>query len=189
MPENNAKTSVKTGPNRQMLRRTLFLMAVCGIAAFLILLGRLYKLQIADHEYYEKLAISQQLREAPTAAARGKIYDTNMNILAVSATVDNVYVSPAEIEMYGEDRALIASGLADILGLDPLYMGNEGKMIAVVPAEEAEKALEIMRSTVHGRDAAIIGYADEGSGAYIRTRLGAVRRFDVLYGEGLPRIC
>ena len=118
MPENNAKTSVKTGPNRQMLRRTLFLMAVCGIAAFLILLGRLYKLQIADHEYYEKLAISQQLREAPTAAARGKIYDTNMNILAVSATVDNVYVSPAEIEMYGEDRALIASGLADILGLD-----------------------------------------------------------------------
>lgn len=100
MPENNAKTSVKTGPNRQMLRRTLFLMAVCGIAAFLILLGRLYKLQIADHEYYEKLAISQQLREAPTAAARGKIYDTNMNILAVSATVDNVYVSPAEIEMY-----------------------------------------------------------------------------------------
>ena len=73
MPENNAKTSVKTGPNRQMLRRTLFLMAVCGIAAFLILLGRLYKLQIADHEYYEKLAISQQLREAPTAAARGKI--------------------------------------------------------------------------------------------------------------------
>ena len=55
MPENNAKTSVKTGPNRQMLRRTLFLMAVCGIAAFLILLGRLYKLQIADHEYYEKL--------------------------------------------------------------------------------------------------------------------------------------
>ena len=80
-------------------------------------------------------------------------------------------------------------GFADILGLDPLYMGNEGKMIAVVPAEEAEKALEIMRSTVHGRDAAIIGYADEGSGAYIRTRLGAVRRFDVLYGEGLPRIC
>ena len=80
-------------------------------------------------------------------------------------------------------------GFADILGLDPLYMGNEGKMIAVVPAEEAEKALEIMRSTVHGRDAAIRGYADEGSGAYIRTRLGAVRRFDVLYGEGLPRIC
>lgn len=150
MPENNAKTSVKTGPNRQMLRRTLFLMAVCGIAAFLILLGRLYKLQIADHEYYEKLAISQQLREAPTAVARGKIYDTNMNILAVSATVDNVYVSPAEIEMYGEDRALIASGLADILGLDynDVYekTGQTGSWYVTVKrkveAEDAEKIRE-----------------------------------------------
>lgn len=80
-------------------------------------------------------------------------------------------------------------GFADILGLDPLYMGNEGKLIAVVPEADAERALEIVRKTVHGRNAAIIGYAREGSGAYIKTRLGATRRFDVLYGEGLPRIC
>lgn len=80
-------------------------------------------------------------------------------------------------------------GFADILGLDPLYMGNEGKLIAVVPEADAERALEIVKNTVHGRNAAIIGYAREGSGAYIRTRLGATRRFDVLYGEGLPRIC
>ncbi|MGN0704286.1 MAG: hydrogenase expression/formation protein HypE [Lentihominibacter sp.] len=80
-------------------------------------------------------------------------------------------------------------GFSDILGLDPLYMGNEGKMIAVVPAEEEERALEIIKHTAHGRDAAIIGHAGEGNGAYIRTRLGATRRFDVLYGEGLPRIC
>ena len=68
-------------------------------------------------------------------------------------------------------------------------MGNEGKMIAVVPAAEADQALELMRGTVHGADAAIIGEIQAGSGAYIRTRLGATRRFDVLYGEGLPRIC
>lgn len=80
-------------------------------------------------------------------------------------------------------------GFADILGLDPLYMGNEGKMIAVVPGEEAEKALEVIKNTVHGRDAAIIGTIKEGEGTYLRTRLGASRRFDVLYGEGLPRIC
>ena len=80
-------------------------------------------------------------------------------------------------------------GFADILGLDPLYMGNEGKMIAVVPAEDAQKALEAMRSTEHGRDAAIIGTIKEGKGTYLKTRLGATRRFDVLYGEGLPRIC
>ena len=89
------------GPNRQMLRRTLALMALCGIAAFLVLLIRLYKLQIIDHEYYEQLAIQQQLREAATSPARGTIFDTNMNPLAVSASVDNIYLSPAEIEMYG----------------------------------------------------------------------------------------
>lgn len=80
-------------------------------------------------------------------------------------------------------------GFAGILGLDPLYMGNEGKMIAVVSADDADKALKAIRNTEHGKNAAIIGRAKEGSGAYIRTRLGATRRFDVLYGEGLPRIC
>ncbi len=80
-------------------------------------------------------------------------------------------------------------GFADILGLDPLYMGNEGKMIAVVPEADAEKALAAMRATENGKNAAIIGQISEGSGTYIRTRLGATRRFDVLYGEGLPRIC
>lgn len=80
-------------------------------------------------------------------------------------------------------------GFADILGLDPLYMGNEGKMIAVVPGDQAEAALEAMRATEHGAKAAIIGKVMEGEGAFIRTRLGATRRFDVLYGEGLPRIC
>lgn len=115
------KNSVKKpnhSPTRQMMRRTLFLMTVCGIAAFAVLLARLYKIQIIDHEYYEQLAIEQQLREAPSSAARGIIYDRNMNALAVSAAVDNVYLSPAEIEMYGEDKELIASGLSEILGLD-----------------------------------------------------------------------
>ena len=80
-------------------------------------------------------------------------------------------------------------GFADILGLEPLYMGNEGKMIAIVPGDEAAAALEIMRNTEHGKDAEIIGYAKEGKGTFIKTKLGATRRFDVLYGEGLPRIC
>lgn len=118
MSEKLNSTGREGGPGRQMLRRTLFLMAVCGIAVFLILLARLYKLQIVDHDFYEKLAIEQQLRQAPTSTARGTIYDRNMNVLAVSASVDNVYLSPAEIEEHGEDRELIADGLSEILGLD-----------------------------------------------------------------------
>ena len=80
-------------------------------------------------------------------------------------------------------------GFCDILGLDPLYMGNEGKMIAVVPAEDEEKALEIIRGTEAGKNAVVIGHVAEGSGTVMITRLGGSRIVDVLYGEGLPRIC
>ena len=105
-------------PNRQMLRRALFLMALFGIGAFLVLFARLYQLQILDHTRYEQLAVEQQLRQAPASTARGIIYDTRMNTLAVSASVDNIYLSPAEIELYGEDKELIARELAAILDLD-----------------------------------------------------------------------
>ncbi len=105
-------------PNRMMLRRTLFLMIVCGIVAFIALGARLFKLQILDHDIYETAAVEQQLRETTVPAKRGTIYDRNMNILAMSASVSNIYISPAEIEMYDEDPAFIASGLANILGLD-----------------------------------------------------------------------
>lgn len=80
-------------------------------------------------------------------------------------------------------------GFAGILGLDPYYMGNEGKMIAVVEGAQAEKALELIRETPHGQNAAIIGEVTEGHGTYVITALGASRVLDVLYGEGLPRIC
>jgi len=88
-----------------------------------LLLARLVKLQILDHDMYEEMAIEQQLRTVPSSISRGVIYDTNMNILAVSASVDNVYLSPAEIEMYGEDRELIARGLSEILDIsyDEIY--------------------------------------------------------------------
>ena len=108
----------KNTPGIGMLRRTLFLMAVCGIASFALLLVRLYTLQIVEHEKYEKLAVSQQLREAAGSPERGTIYDRNGHPLALSASVDNVYLSPVEIDMYGEDRELIADRLAAILGLD-----------------------------------------------------------------------
>ena len=62
------KGELRAVPTRQMLIRTLVLMSVCGIGAFLLLLVRLYKIQICEHEHYESMAISQQLRQAPTTA-------------------------------------------------------------------------------------------------------------------------
>ena len=80
-------------------------------------------------------------------------------------------------------------GFADILGLDPVYMGNEGKMIVIVPQAQTDRALELMRATEHGKNAEIIGSVAEGSGVEVITRLGGRRTLDMLYGEGLPRIC
>ena len=101
-----------------MLRRTLFLLSVCGVLAFAVLALRLAWLQIVRHDELEARAIAQQVRETTVGAPRGTIYDRNGVMLAVSAGVDTVYLSPAEIELYNEDASAIARGLADILGLD-----------------------------------------------------------------------
>lgn len=78
-----------------------------------------------------------------------------------------------------------------LLGLDPLYMGNEGKMVAIVAAEDAEAVLEDIRTSTYGKDAAIIGtVSDEDTGKLLlKTSIGGIRNLEVLMGEGLPRIC
>ena len=112
------KKNGNVSPNTMMLRRTLFLMVVCGIVAFMLLGLRLFKLQILDHDMYEAAAVDQQLRETTVSSKRGSIYDRNMNILAMSASVSNIYLSPAEMVIYNEDPAAIAEGLSEILDMD-----------------------------------------------------------------------
>ena len=84
-------------PNEMMLRRTLVLMIVCGILAFVVLIAQLFRLQIIHHEKYESMAIEQQVRETTVKASRGTIYDRNGRVLAASADVYTVFLSPAEI--------------------------------------------------------------------------------------------
>ncbi|MCL2136315.1 MAG: hydrogenase expression/formation protein HypE [Coriobacteriia bacterium] len=85
-------------------------------------------------------------------------------------------------------------GAAEMLGFDVFQIANEGKMVAVVPADEADAAIAAMRSHPYGKDAAIIGEvcsrpAPGMPAAWVRTALGATRVLDVLVGEQLPRIC
>lgn len=105
-------------PNRTMLRRALFMLTACGIVAFIILIAQLFRLQILRHDELENAALRQQLRRTVLSAGRGTIYDRRGNVLAVSATAYGVYLSPAEIAVNGEDPALIADGLSEILGMD-----------------------------------------------------------------------
>ena len=142
------KTDSKTPVARQMLRRGAVLAAVFGVGTLALLLARLYHIQITDHAFYEELAISQQLRQAPGTVRRGVIYDCNGNILAASASVDNVYLSPAEIDANGEDRELIARELARILDLDYAEVlektARRGSWYVTVARKiEADKAAEI----------------------------------------------
>lgn len=81
-------------------------------------------------------------------------------------------------------------GACEMLGLDPLYVANEGKLIAIVAPEAAEKVLQAMRAHPLGRNAQLIGTVAEGPPLVtIRTVLGTSRMVDMLAGDQLPRIC
>lgn len=108
---------------------------------------------------------------------------TVLNEIAASS-VCGVELEEASLPISHEVR-----GFCDILGLDPLYMANEGKMIAVVPASQAIEALVAMKKNKYGKSAKIIGKITKGNSVTMKTMLQGLRRVDVLYGEGLPRIC
>jgi hydrogenase expression/formation protein HypE len=82
-------------------------------------------------------------------------------------------------------------GACEILGLDPFYVANEGKVVVAVAPEQAEAALKALRAHPLGRDAAIVGRVteDHPKRVVLRTMLGAHRILDMLVGEQLPRIC
>ncbi len=82
-------------------------------------------------------------------------------------------------------------GACEILGFDPMYVANEGKFIAIVPAGDADKCLEIMSSHKYGNGSAIIGKIghENESIVKLKSRIGTMRILDMLSGEQLPRIC
>ena len=79
----------------------------------------------------------------------------------------------------------------ELLGLDPIYVANEGKLVAIVDAADANKIVARMKKNIYGRDAAIIGEvsAEHQGKVTMKTRLGPSRIVDMLSGELLPRIC
>lgn len=76
-----------------------------------------------------------------------------------------------------------------LLGLNIMHMGNEGKLVLTVKGEDAGLALQAIRKSKYGENAAIIGRVTNGSGVYMKTALGGKKKVSVLIGEGLPRIC
>jgi len=85
----------------------------------------------------------------------------------------------------------VVRGACELLGFDPMYVANEGKLVAIVGAESAGAVLAAMRAHPLGREAAIIGEVTERHAGMVtmRTAFGAMRIVDVLTGDQLPRIC
>ncbi len=99
--EINRKSEKVRRANRVIQNRTMILMAVLGVLVFVILLIKLFSLQILRHDELEAKALDQQTRSTEVTATRGTIYDRNGNIMAISATAETVFLSPLEM-----DRAL-----------------------------------------------------------------------------------
>ncbi|MDJ0951079.1 MAG: hydrogenase expression/formation protein HypE [Alphaproteobacteria bacterium] len=111
------------------------------------------------------------------------------------ATVLNEFAQSAGVGMEVDETALplreAVKGFCEILGLDPLYLANEGKLVLVLPEAEAQAALAAMQAHPDGRQAAVIGRvteAPEGT-VVMNTLFGGQRVVDMLVGEQLPRIC
>jgi hydrogenase expression/formation protein HypE len=117
-------------------------------------------------------------------ATRGGVA-TILNEIAKAADV-GVLVSEDDIPVRAEVR-----GAAELLGIDPMYVACEGRLVAVVPGAAAEQALAALRAHPLGADAAIIGHvrSEQPGLVQLHTAFGGTRIVDLLVGDPLPRIC
>ena len=132
---------------------------------------------------YEMLTVEPKIAMLRDAT-RGGIAAV-LNEIATAANV-GILIDEEKIPIREEVR-----GVCDILGFDALELANEGKIIAVVPAESCEKILAVMRKNIYGTNAAEIGEVVKNSAGKVglKTPLGAVRIVDMPTGELVPRIC
>ena len=110
---------------------------------------------------------------------------TTLNEIATQSNI-GIVLKEESIPVHPEVNAA-----CEMLGFDPLYIANEGKLVCFVPHEEAEKVLAVMKSTRYGEGAVVIGEViEEPKGrVLLKTALGSTRVVDMLAGEMLPRIC
>jgi len=110
---------------------------------------------------------------------------TALNEIAVESGI-GIKIYEEKIPVKNEIAAI-----CELLGFDPVYIANEGKLLAFVPPEHAEKVLDVIKQNKFGKEACIIGEVVEDNlhKVFMQTRIGGTRMVDMLTGEQLPRIC
>ena len=134
--------------------RRIFLTAVVlGVLAFVPVGFRLHELMITDYHYYSNLALRNQTRTTPVTANRGTIYDRNMNVMAASVTVENVYLDPHELKQSKANLDDISRKLAEILDLDAEWIKTQAKDLRKrykqIAARVEEKTAAQLRSYIN----------------------------------------
>lgn len=167
----------------------------------------------------DRMKISTDIKSdnAPLTEMTGKLISAGISIHTLrdvtrgglATVLKELAVTSKKVFYIDEEKIPVSPKVRDfagLLGLDPLYMGNEGKMIAIIPKKEDEKALLIMHNSKYGENACIIGevapvqkdskeyetagnIGSENGSLIMRTVIGGERYLDILQGEGLPRIC
>jgi hydrogenase expression/formation protein HypE len=143
---------------------------------------------------------------APLCEMVGKLLDNGIRVHAMRdvtrgglGTVLNEFSSSSKCTIELEEEALPVSpavkDFCGILGLDPMYMGNEGKMVLSVQKDDAERAVSLIKESKYGENCCIIGKvvkseeSAENNSVVLNTKIGGRRIIGLMYGEGLPRIC
>jgi hydrogenase expression/formation protein HypE len=136
-----------------------------------------------NHMVADMIAISDQVHTLrdPT---RGGVA-TTLNEIALQSNV-GLKLYENEIPIREETR-----GVCELLGMDPLYVANEGKLLACVSSEDVSKLLKVIRSNRYGTNAAVIGEvtSDSRGKVLLETAIGGTRIINMLNGDQLPRIC
>ncbi len=160
-----------------------------GVAIMSVREGLEFEAEIASDTQPLNALVAAILAVAPDVhvlrdPTRGGLSSTLNEIAATSGV--GMVLDESTIPIPGPVRAA-----CEMLGLDPLHVANEGKLVALVPADRADAVLAAMRALPEGADAAIIGQAvsDHAAMVTIRTIIGSERIVDMLVGEQLPRIC
>jgi len=108
-------------------RRITYTALALGILAFIPVIAQLFALMVRDYDYYARLALRNQTRTTKVTADRGFVYDRNMNILACSQSVENVYLDPHELKQSKADIIAISQKLGEILNIDPQWISEQAK--------------------------------------------------------------
>ena len=158
------KRAKKTGETSRLRadtgqhQRIMLVMAVLGILAFLPVVAQLYRLMVVEFDYYSAKALRNQTRTTTVTAQRGNIYDRNMNILATSVSVENVYLDPHELKQAKEDITFVSQELGGILGKDPAWIQEQASDLKQrykqIGSRIDEECAALIRSFINENDIA-----------------------------------